>query len=51
MNTMVFDVKCEQKTNFDDELDAALTAATPPRAFRFSSFYDETAENGHDWMY
>ncbi len=51
LNTMIFDVTCEQKTNFDDALDEALAAAATPRRFRFSSFYDETAENSHDWMY
>jgi len=51
MNTMIFDRKCELKTNFDDELDEAIEKAQGPRRFNMKSFYDEEAENNHDWMY
>ncbi|MBQ9046349.1 MAG: carboxylesterase/lipase family protein [Solobacterium sp.] len=50
-NTMIFDRKCEQKTNFDDELDEAIEAVTGPRMFNMQCFYDETAASTHDWMY
>ena len=50
-NTMVFDVKTEQKTNYDDQLDTVITDICGPRKFKFRSFHDEDDDAGRDWMY